>query len=131
MKEGTKLAQLLLSAGCNDVGGTLINESISLAAGATHGQLVPPSELRRFIRDIGRTPAERTTLYEIRRVFHEEPAEPEPLDVAAADAGRFGSYHQLIKLDAFRYEGQRAPDLHGPTLEEALAQKSATPADVR
>ena len=121
VKEGTKLAQVLLSAGCNDVGGTLINESISTAAGSSHGQLVPPSELRRFIRDIGRMPAERTTLYKIRRVFHEEPAEPEPLDVAATDAGRFGSYHQLIKLGAFRYEGQRAPDLHGPTLEEAMA----------
>ena len=123
VKEGTKLAQVLLAAGCNDVGGTLINESISTAAGATHGQLVPPSELRRFIRDAGRTPAERTTLYEIRRVFDEEPAEPEPLDVAAADPDRFGSYQQLIKLDAFRYEGQRAPDLHGPTLQEARAAR--------
>ena len=121
VKEGPKLAQLLLLAGCNDVGGTLINESISTAAGAPHGQLVPPSELRRWIRDAGRVPVERTTLYETRRAFEAEPDEPEPLDLAAAQPERFGSYAELIKLDAFRYEGQRAPELEGPTLPEALA----------
>ena len=121
VKEGPKLAQLLLTAGCNDVGGTLINESISTAAGASYGQLVPPSELRRWIRDAGRLPVERTTLYETRRVYEVEPDEPEPLDVAAAHPERFGSYRELIKLEAFRYEGQRAPDLEGPTLPEALA----------
>lgn len=121
VKEGPKLAQLLLLAGCNDVGGTLINESISTAAGAPHGQLVPPSELRRWIRDAGRVPVERTTLYETRRAFETEPDEPEPLDLAAAQPERFGSYAELIKLDAFRYEGQRAPELEGPTLPEALA----------
>ena len=121
VKEGPKLAQLLLLAGCNDVGGTLINESISTAAGASHGQLTPPSELRRWIRDAGRVPVERTTLYETRRVFETEPNEPEPLDLAAAHPERFGSYRELIKLDAFRYEGQRAPELEGPTLPEALA----------
>ena len=124
VKEGPKLAQLLLTAGCNDVGGTLINESISTAAGASYGQLVPPSELRRWIRDAGRLPVERTTLYETRRVYETEPDEPEPLDIAAAHPERFGSYRELIKLDAFRYEGQRAPRLEGPTLPEALAQSS-------
>ncbi len=123
VKEGPKLAQLLLAAGCNDVGGTLINESISTSAGAGYGQLVPPSELRRWIRDIGRTPAERTTLYGIRRVFEEEPSEPEPLDLAAENAEEwFGSYRKLITLDAYRYEGERAPKLAGPTLPEVLAQ---------
>jgi len=125
VKEGPKLAQLLLAAGCNDVGGTLINESISTSAGAGYGQLVPPSELRRWIRDIGRTPAERTTLYGIRRVFEEEPSEPEPLDLAAENAEeRFGSYRKLITLDAYRYEGEHAPKLAGPTLPEVLAQAS-------
>jgi 7,8-didemethyl-8-hydroxy-5-deazariboflavin synthase CofH subunit len=123
VKEGPKMAQLLLSAGCNDVGGTLINESISTSAGASYGQLVPPSELRHWIRDMGRMPAERTTLYGIRRVFEEEPANPELLDLASEEGTeRFGSFRQLIKLDAFRYEGQRAPRLAGPTLPEALAQ---------
>ena len=121
VKEGPKLAQALLTAGCNDLGGTLINESISTAAGASYGQLVPPSELRRWVRDIGRVPVERTTLYETRRVYETEPEEPEPLDVAARHPERFGSYKELIKLEAFRYEGQRAPTLEGPTLPEVLA----------
>src|SRR5256885_1355603 len=50
VKEGPKLAQALLDAGANDLGGTLINESISTSAGATYGQLVGPAELRRWIR---------------------------------------------------------------------------------
>ena len=124
VKEGPKMAQLLLAAGCNDVGGTLINESISTSAGASYGQLVPPSELRRWVRDMGRVPAERTTLYGIRRAFEAEPGEPEPLDLAAQEGEeRFGSYRQLIKLEAYRYEGQRAPKLSGPTLPEVLAGK--------
>src|SRR5499425_3282814 len=65
VKEGPKLAQLLLAAGANDLGGTLINESISTSAGAPYGQLVPPAELRRLVRDLGRIPAQRSTTYEI------------------------------------------------------------------
>jgi FO synthase subunit 2 len=119
VKEGPKMAQTLLMSGCNDLGGTLINESISTAAGASHGQLVPPSELRRWIRDLGRVPAERTTLYRLRRVFEQEPAQPEPLDVAASgNQDRFGSYQELIHLKEYRYEGQHAPKLEGPTWED-------------
>ncbi len=119
VKEGPKLAQVLLSAGCNDVGGTLINESISTSAGASYGQLVPPSELRRWVRDVGRVPAERTTLYRVRRTFEVEPGRPEPLDEVKDRADElFGSYHELIKLAEWRYEGQRAPSLHGPTWQE-------------
>src|SRR5262249_38998968 len=59
VKEGPKFAQVLLAAGANDMGGTLINESISTSAGASYGQLVPPVELRRLIRDAGRVPAQR------------------------------------------------------------------------
>ncbi|HXX38844.1 MAG TPA: 7,8-didemethyl-8-hydroxy-5-deazariboflavin synthase subunit CofH, partial [bacterium] len=102
VKEGPKLAQYLLAAGANDLGGTLINESISTAAGAGYGQLLPPQELRRLAREAGRVPAERSTMYKIRRVFGADDG-PEPLDVAAADAARFGSYQQLIKTDKFRY----------------------------
>lgn len=104
VKEGSRLSQLLLNAGANDLGGTLINESISTSAGAGHGQLVPPMEMRRFIRDAGRIPAERLTTYRLRRVFEKDAEDtPEALDVAAQDAGRFGSYHQLIKMDRYRY----------------------------
>ena len=59
--EGSKLA---LRAGANDLGGTLMNENISRAAGAAHGQELTPSEMERLIRSVGRTPVRRTTLYE-------------------------------------------------------------------
>ena len=55
----------LLEAGCNDLGGTLMDENISRAAGASHGQLATPEELEAAIRRAGRTPARRNTLYEI------------------------------------------------------------------
>ena len=58
VKEGGRLSQLLLMWGANDFGGTLINESISTAAGARHGQLLTPSRIRRLIREAGRLPAE-------------------------------------------------------------------------
>ena len=126
VKEGPKMAQMLLAAGCNDVGGTLVNESISTAAGAPHGQLTPPSELRRWIRDMGRVPVERTTVYGVRRVYETEPEEPEPLDLAKEHAAElFGSYHELIKLAEWRYEGQRAPSLDGPTWEEVRERRKA------
>jgi 7,8-didemethyl-8-hydroxy-5-deazariboflavin synthase CofH subunit len=104
VKEGPKLAQWCLNAGANDLGGTLINESISTAAGATYGQLVPPRELRRWIYDAGRIPAERTTTYAIRRTYNDSENDPiEPLDEAAEHPERFGSYFELIHLDRFRF----------------------------
>jgi FO synthase subunit 2 len=50
-------------AGTNDLGGTLGEENISRSAGAAHGVYTPPNELKRVIKDIGRIPAERNTLY--------------------------------------------------------------------
>jgi FO synthase len=66
VKLGLGLAQMCLQSGANDFGGTLINERISRMAGATTGQYMPPEEFERLILDIGRIPAERTTLYDIR-----------------------------------------------------------------
>jgi FO synthase subunit 2 len=104
VKEGPKLAQYLLAAGCNDVGGTLINESISTSAGAGHGQLVPPSELRRLIRDAGRVPAQRGTLYDVVRVYERPEDDPDsPLDHIEDAAARFGSYQQLTASSQFRF----------------------------
>ncbi len=54
---------LCLKAGANDLGGTLMNESISRAAGTQHGQEMPPAEMRRLITAFDRTPQQRTTLY--------------------------------------------------------------------
>ena len=63
VKLGMEGAKLALQSGCNDLGGTLMNESISRAAGANHGQEMLPEELEKTIREIGRTPRRRTTLY--------------------------------------------------------------------
>jgi FO synthase subunit 2 len=106
VKEGARMSQLLLAAGANDFGGTLINESISTAAGAQHGQLMKPKEIRQLIRSAGRTPAQRSTTYRILKVFSGENEDQESA-LDSADASRFGSYHQLIKLDKFRYREAR------------------------
>ena len=63
VKMGIEGAQACLQAGANDLGGTLMNESISRAAGASHGQEMPPEGMEGAIRAIGRTPRQRTTLY--------------------------------------------------------------------
>jgi FO synthase len=63
VKLGHHGARQLLAAGVNDLGGTLMDENISRAAGATHGQLVTPEELRALAASAGRTAVQRTTLY--------------------------------------------------------------------
>ena len=105
VKEGTRMSQLLLTAGVNDLGGTLINESISTAAGAQHGQLMRPSEFRQMIRQAGRIPAERYTTYKTRRVFSDTDQELDPLDLVGDNVEEvFGSYNRLVKLDTYRFE---------------------------
>ena len=104
VKEGPKMAQYLLAAGANDVGGTLINESISTSAGAGFGQLVPPAELRRIIREAGRVPARRGTTYELLKVYAKpEDDEDSPLDHVTDAATRFGSYRALSTSGEFRF----------------------------
>ena len=56
VKLGIEGAQAALQAGANDLGGTLMNEWISRAAGAAHGQEMPPSEMEAAIRAMGRRP---------------------------------------------------------------------------
>ena len=63
VKLGPEGLKACLQAGVNDVGGSLMNESISRAAGTEHGQEFPPSAMEALIRSIGREPAQRTTLY--------------------------------------------------------------------
>ena len=58
--DGTRQA---LAAGVNDLGGTLMNESISRSAGAVYGQEMPPERMEELIRSAGRVPRQRTTLY--------------------------------------------------------------------
>jgi FO synthase len=63
VKMGPEGAALCLDAGANDMGGTLMNESISRAAGTQHGQEYPPEEMEHLIGALLRTPAQRDTLY--------------------------------------------------------------------
>ncbi|KPK17892.1 MAG: radical SAM protein [Myxococcales bacterium SG8_38] len=106
VKEGLRVAQLLLSCGVNDLGGTLMNESISTAAGARHGQLMTPATLRRIIRDAGRVPAQRATTYDVIREFGAaaDADSPEPLDSVRDSEEAFGSYDALTRDPRFHYE---------------------------
>lgn len=63
VKLGTELAQLTLAAGCNDFGGTLMEESISKSAGADFGEYLPEADIVALIRAAGRIPSQRTTTY--------------------------------------------------------------------
>jgi FO synthase len=64
VKMGPAGAAACLEAGANDLGGTLMNESITRAAGAAHGEEMPPAAMEKLIRAIGRDPWQRTTLYQ-------------------------------------------------------------------
>jgi FO synthase len=57
-------AKACLNAGANDLGGTLMNESISRAAGAAHGEELTPETMERIIGSLSRRPEQRTTLYQ-------------------------------------------------------------------
>jgi FO synthase len=63
VKMGVEGVKRSLVAGANDLGGTLMNESISRAAGTQHGQEMPPAAMREIIQSLGRTPMQRDTLY--------------------------------------------------------------------
>jgi 2-iminoacetate synthase ThiH len=93
VKMGPKLAQLGLMSGANDFGGTLMEESISRAAGSEFGDNLSVEEIERYVREIGRSPWERTTTYE-RRERERPEARPEPLPMAgpAHGAASFSGY---------------------------------------
>ncbi|MGD2051017.1 MAG: 7,8-didemethyl-8-hydroxy-5-deazariboflavin synthase, partial [Acidimicrobiia bacterium] len=65
VKLGLEAGGRLLDAGCNDLGGTLMDETISRSAGASHGTAVEAADFERLVRSTGRVPARRTTLYDI------------------------------------------------------------------
>ncbi len=79
-KLGAARAQEMLSRGVNDLGGTLMNESISRSAGSDHGQEITARELAQIIRAAGRVPVRRNTIYDIREVYeHHDPEVIAPL----------------------------------------------------
>jgi 7,8-didemethyl-8-hydroxy-5-deazariboflavin synthase CofH subunit len=70
VKMSREITQACLRAGANDYGGTLMNENISRLAGAKSGEYISPEEFHERIRELGRVPAERTTLYKIVRLIN-------------------------------------------------------------
>jgi FO synthase len=90
VKLGFETSLACMNAGANDFSGTLMEESISKAAGANFGEYVAPEEFQAMIRSIGRVPAERTTTYRIRRSFDDandaaKPQIPARLQLHSAD----------------------------------------------
>ena len=97
VKLGFETSLACLNAGANDFSGTLMEENISKAAGATFGEYVAPEDFRRMIRSIGRLPAERTTTYKIRRVFdaiEDEPRATSQTGLQLAPAEKHVTYAQ-------------------------------------
>jgi FO synthase len=92
VKLGPEGTRETLRAGVNDLGGTLMNESISRSAGAAYGQEMPPERMEELIRSAGRVPRQRTTLYgeppeeRVRASFGASPL-AEPLNPPVKDAG--------------------------------------------
>jgi len=90
VKMGAEGAALCLEAGANDLGGTLMNESITRAAGGVHGQLLDAAQLQALARRIGRPARQRTTLYDspaaatAAAIFRDRPA-PERSALATTD----------------------------------------------
>ena len=110
VKMGPEGAAACLKAGANDIGGTLMNESITRAAGANHGQEFPPGEIEALVEGLGRTPVQRTTLYQ-------------PAPTARRDAAHDAApLTPVVNAPARRYERRAAAsDLVRPGLEVAAA----------
>jgi FO synthase len=98
-----------LNAGCNDLGGTLMNESISRAAGTTHGQETSPQLMAELIRKAGRQPRQRTTLYD------DAPRERIDTGLEAAELT------EIVNTPARKYERKRTGPLLKPGLISAVS----------
>jgi FO synthase subunit 2 len=104
VKEGQKLSQIMLGSGANDMGGCLINESISTSAGSLYGQLMRPKEMRKLISSAGKVPAQRTSNYKIIKQFETKEEIEYESNLDKIDPNGFGSYKELITLNKFRYK---------------------------
>jgi FO synthase len=63
VKMGPEGVKVCLRAGANDLGGTLMDETITRSAGAVHGQEMPPERMECIIRELDRKPRQRDTIY--------------------------------------------------------------------
>ncbi len=105
VKMGPEGVRACLGAGVNDLGGTLMNESITRAAGAAHGQELEPAEMEQLIRSAGRAPKQRTTTYDT------PPAERVEASFQAAELAA------VLNTPAHRYQRQAPPRLVRPGLD--------------
>lgn len=113
VKMGTQGAATCLNAGANDLGGTLMNESISRAAGTVHGQELPPGAMDELIGSVGRRAAQRTTLYQ---------AAPEEQVLASY---RAAPLMPTIQPAAGRYAGLPETGAHALQLASACCEDRA------
>jgi len=104
---GRNGAMLALQCGANDLGGSLMNESITRAAGAEHGQEWPPAEMAAAINQIGRSARMRTTLYA------DAPATQQ------ARAFNASALSQIINSDAGKYQQSKVLEETYSTLRPA------------
>ena len=81
----------------------LLMKAFLRAAGAQYGQLLKPMHIHSIIREAGRIPVQRSTLYTLIKVFRIETHDSES-GLDKADPKEFGSYHELIKLDKFKFK---------------------------
>ncbi len=102
VKMGRDGVTAALGAGANDLGGTLMNETITRAAGAEHGQEMPPGAMERLIRGLGRVPRPRTTDY----------GDAPPERMAAAFAAE--PLAEVVNTPARKYERSRSERQPGP-----------------
>jgi FO synthase len=95
VKMGHEGVKACLNAGCNDLGGTLMNESISRAAGTQHGQETSSKEMRRIVRSLNRNPRQRATAYG-------------PVTQEREQTGlQAGELAEIINTPAVKYERKR------------------------
>ncbi|CAJ1375003.1 unnamed protein product [Effrenium voratum] len=136
VKEGFKMAQLMLTAGANDLGGTLMNESISTAAGAGHGQLAAPKDLRRLAWELGRGCAQRSTSYERLKSFACPGTDWDRIEAETkgaldqVDVARFGSFQELVASPDYRFKGSGNRKGKGPMAGSSRGYSTARAATV-
>jgi FO synthase len=109
VKMGHQGVVATLNAGCNDLGGTLMNESISRAAGTTHGQETSPQLMAELIRSANRQPRQRNTLY--------TDASAERIETGL----RAGELTEIVNTPARKYERKRKTPLIKPGLIRAVS----------
>jgi 7,8-didemethyl-8-hydroxy-5-deazariboflavin synthase CofH subunit len=81
VKLGPQYAQKLLDAGVNDLGGTLMNESITRASGGKNGQEILPQQMIKMITDFDRQPVRRNTLYKTIETYAAPATPPDDIEL--------------------------------------------------